>query len=227
MASPDIKICGINSMAALGAALEAGADYVGLVFYPPSPRALELDAAAELAEAARGRTRIVALTVDADDALIDGIMETVRPDVLQLHGGEAPEAASQLRARTGAHVMKALRIATRDDLASLGEWQEAADTILFDARPPKGVGLGLPGGNGVTFDWRLLQDVTLDRPYMLSGGLDAANVAQALTITRAPAIDVSSGVETAPGRKDPALIRAFVAAVRAATQQDSDKGRAA
>jgi len=214
IASLTIKICGLSTPGTLGAALDAGADMVGFVFFAPSPRTLDLAQARDLSERVEGRSAKVALSVDADDALLDGIVEHLRPDILQLHGKETPERLSRLKARYGLPLMKAIHVSGPGDLAILGEYRDAADRILFDARPPKGA--VLPGGNGAAFDWTILQDLDLTRPWMLSGGLDAANVARAVRITRARGVDVSSGVETAPGVKNPELIRAFVTTARAA-----------
>ena len=207
-----VKICGLSTQDTLDAALAAGADMVGLVFFPRSPRNVSLEAAAALASRAAGRATVVALTVDADDATLDAIHATVRPDLWQLHGAETPERVAAVRARPGLPVMKVLGIADAGDLAAIGPYLPVADRLLFDAKPPKGG--ALPGGNGVAFDWSLLAGLDLPRPAMLSGGLDASSVARALAITGLPGVDVSSGVERAPGDKDPARIAAFVAAAR-------------
>jgi phosphoribosylanthranilate isomerase len=208
-----VKICGLSTQDTLDAALAAGVDMVGLVFFPRSPRNVSLEMAAALASRAAGRATVVALTVDADDAALDAIRATVRPDLWQLHGAETPERVAAVRARTGLPVMKVLGIADADDLAAIQPYLEVSDRLLFDAKPPKGAA-ALPGGNGVAFDWSLLAGLDLPRPAMLSGGLDASSVARALTITGLPGVDVSSGVERAPGDKDPARIAAFVAAAR-------------
>jgi phosphoribosylanthranilate isomerase len=207
-----VKICGLSDEEGVDAALEAGADLVGFVFFPPSPRNILPTRAAELAARARGRAEIVALTVAADDAVLDEIVETLRPDVLQLHGKETPERAAAIRARTGRPVMKALGVAARGDLAAASRYD--VDRILLDAKPPRDA--TRPGGNGAAFDWSVLQGFSCPQPWILSGGLDPSNVAAALAATGAAGVDVSSGVERAPGRKDPALIRAFVEAVRRA-----------
>jgi phosphoribosylanthranilate isomerase len=208
-----VKICGLSTRATLDAALAAGADMVGFVFFPASPRHVELGTAAELARAARGRASVVALTVDADDAQLAAIVETIRPDLLQLHGRETPARVAEIKRRFALPVMKALPVATRNDLAALPDYAAVADRILFDARAPKGA--TRPGGLGATFDWTLLQDLELTLPFMVSGGLTADNVADAVAITRAGGVDISSGVESAPGVKDPELIRAFIRAARA------------
>jgi phosphoribosylanthranilate isomerase len=198
----------------MAAALDADADMVGLVMFPPSPRSIDVGKAARLADQARGRAKIVVLLVDPDDALVDRIAAEVRPDVLQLHGNETPARVSAIRARVGKPVMKAIKVRTRDDAIGARAYRSAADLILFDAAPPKDA--DRPGGHGRTFDWALLDGVKDDLDWVLSGGLTAANVAEAVRATRASAVDVSSGVETAPGVKDAELIRAFVAAARAA-----------
>jgi phosphoribosylanthranilate isomerase len=207
-----VKICGIRDREALVAALDAGADDIGLVIFQPSPRNVSLAEARELAALARGRARVVVLTVDADDALLAAIVAEVRPDILQLHGNESPERAALIRKRFGTLVMKAVKVATSEDARHALDFAGAADLILFDARAPKGA--DRPGGHGVPFDWHALDDVKSRVPYMLSGGLTPANVAEAIRATGASAVDVSSGVETAPGVKDPHLIRAFIAAAR-------------
>jgi phosphoribosylanthranilate isomerase len=208
-----VKICGLKTPQALDVALESGADLVGFVFFAPSPRNLGLEAARALGERVKGRAGKVALTVDAvDDKLLD-IVEALKPDMLQLHGKETPERVVQVRTRFGLPVMKALPIAERADLSPIREYALVADRLLFDARPPKEA--TRPGGLGRRFDWRLLASIDPGVPYMLSGGLDAGNVAEALAVTRAPGVDVSTGVESAPGVKDPAKIREFIRAARA------------
>lgn len=208
-----VKICGLSSAPTLEAALEAGADMVGFVFFAPSPRNLSPDQARMLGKQVRGRAQKVALTVDADDATLDAIVDALAPDILQLHGKESPERVRTIRSRFGIPVMKAIGVATRADLDKASAYAGAADTILFDAKPaPEAV---LPGGNGEAFDWSILEGFAADRPWMLSGGLDPTNVGAALTATGAGGVDVSSGVESAPGVKDPAQIAAFLAAVRA------------
>ena len=209
----DIKICGLKTPEAVAAALEGGASHVGFIFFPRSPRNVEARRAARLADAARGRAKIVAVTVDAEDAALDPLVEAVKPDVLQLHGEETPERVQHVRARYGLPVLKALPIRTMEDLARSAAYRGIADRLLFDAKPPEGA--RLPGGNGVAFDWSLLAALDGEVDYMLSGGLDADNVAAALARSRARGIDVSSGVESAPGIKDVARIAAFFEAVRA------------
>ena len=211
--SPLVKICGLSTAASLSAALEAGADMVGFVFFGPSPRNISLSEAAALGSLVKGRAKKVALTVDADDALIDAISRALSPDILQLHGRETPERAAALSARTGKQIMKAIGVRDRADLAGVPAFAEVCDWLLLDAKPPKEA--TRPGGNGRAFDWSILDGFSPGKPWLLSGGLTPANVADALTLTRAPGVDVSSGVESAPGVKDEAAIRAFVAAVRA------------
>ncbi len=211
-----IKICGLTSAAALDAALEGGADMVGFVFFAPSPRHVEPDAARTLGQQAQGRALKVALSVDADDALLGASVEALRPDMLQLHGKESPARVAALKARFGLPVMKAIAIERADDLHAIAPYLGVADYILFDARAPKDA--TRPGGLGQTFDWHVLQNLDPALSFMLSGGLHAENVAEALRITRAPGVDVSSGVERAPGEKDPDKIHAFIRAARAAEQ---------
>jgi phosphoribosylanthranilate isomerase len=208
------KICGLTTADALDAALDARADFVGFVFFPPSPRNVSLDLARDLGTQVNGRSRKVALSVDADDALHAAIVDALAPDILQLHGHEPPERVAALKARFGLPVMKALPVETVADLAAVPAYASVADWILFDARAPKDA--TRPGGLGKPFDWTLLKGLDPGLPFMLSGGLEPGNVGQALAVTRAPAVDVSSGVEVRPGVKDPSRIRAFIRAVRAA-----------
>jgi phosphoribosylanthranilate isomerase len=209
-----VKICGLRSPEALDVALEAGADLVGFVFFAPSPRHLDFVTARMLGERVRGRARKVALSVDADDAWLEASIAALRPDLLQLHGRETAERVAAIRARFGLPVMKALPIECRDDLSALALYAGVADRLLFDARAPREA--TRPGGLGKPFDWRLLENLDVGVPFMLSGGLDADNLIEALRVTRAPGVDVSSGVERAPGEKDPDRIRAFVRAARGA-----------
>jgi len=207
-----VKICGLSTAETLEVALEAGADAVGFVFFPPSPRHLGYDAARALGARVEGRAEKVALSVDADDATLAAAVEALRPDALQLHGKETPARVAAIKQRFGLPVMKAIAVEARGDLAAIADYVGVADRLLFDARAPREA--TRPGGLGKTFDWTVLQNLDLKIPFMLSGGLDASNVAEALRITRAPAVDVSSGVERAPGEKDPDKIRAFVRAAR-------------
>ena len=209
-----VKICGLSTPATLDVALEAGADMVGFVFFPPSPRHLDLARARELGARVQGRAGKVALTVDADDATLGNIVETLRPDLLQLHGKESVARIRDIKQKFGLPVMKAVGVEAAADLAPLPGYAAVADRILFDAHPPKDA--TRPGGLGVPFDWHLLENLALDIPFMLSGGLSAANVQDAVRITRAGGVDVSSGVESAPGVKDVAMIRDFISAARAA-----------
>ena len=209
-----VKICGLKTHEALEAAIAAGAEMAGFVFFLRSPRNISLETARQLGAQARGRISKVALVVDADDVMIAAIVEALRPDMLQLHGNEPPERVAAIRARFGLPVMKAFGIATREDLAAALAQGEAADRLLFDAKPPRDA--AHPGGNGHAFDWPVLSRLESPRPWMLSGGLNADNVAAAIAATGARAVDVSSGVESAPGVKDLARIAAFVANARAA-----------
>jgi phosphoribosylanthranilate isomerase len=206
--SVKVKICGLKTEAALDAALDGGADYVGLVFFPPSPRNVTPEVAAALAARARGRAQIVALAVDPNDALLDTIVASAAPDLIQLHGRETPERAAEVRARWGRPVMKAVPVETAADVQAAARYRAAADLILFDARAP--ADSSRPGGNGAPFDWRSLSGLADELPFVLSGGLTPDNVADAIRITGAAVVDVSSGVESRPGEKDPELIRRFL-----------------
>jgi len=205
-----VKICGLRTLADVQAVADAGAAYFGLNFFPPSPRYVSLDLARSLALAAPVGLAKVALTVDADDATLDAITEAMPLDMLQLHGHETPERVAQVRARYGLPVMKVIGVRDEGDLAPLMEYSLAADQIMIDAKAPKGA--VLPGGNGLPFDWRLVAGRRWLRPWMLAGGLTPANVAEAIRLTGARQVDLASGVESAPGVKDPTLIRAFMAA---------------
>jgi phosphoribosylanthranilate isomerase len=205
-----VKICGLSTPETLDVALDAGADAVGFVFFPPSPRNLSFQVARELGARVNGRAEKVALTVDADDELFEKIIEALKPDTLQLHGHETPQRVAAIRESFGLPVLKVLPIETRADLAAIAPYISVADRLLFDARAPREA--TRPGGLGKPFDWRLLENLDVPIPFMLSGGLHAENVAEALRITRAPGVDVSSGVESAPGVKDPKKIRAFIRA---------------
>jgi phosphoribosylanthranilate isomerase len=209
-----VKICGLKSPDALDAALGAGADLVGFVFFPPSPRNVPVAAARALGERVRGRAGKVALTVDADDAMFEAIVDKLSPDMLQLHGHETPERVGALKKKFGLPVMKAIPVETKADLVAVASYAKVADRLLFDARAPREA--TRPGGLGQTFDWYLLENLQPGIPFMLSGGLDAGNIVEALKITRAPGVDVSSGVERAPGEKDAEKIRKFMRAAREA-----------
>ncbi|TAK46697.1 MAG: phosphoribosylanthranilate isomerase [Xanthobacteraceae bacterium] len=208
-----IKICGLSTPDTLDAALDAGADMVGFVFFRPSPRHLEFAAARALAVRVGDRALKVALTVDADETWLAACIEAVGPGLLQFHGGETPDAVRAMAARCKVPVMKALAVETAADLARVADYRAAADRILFDARAPKDA--TRPGGLGKPFDWHILENLDPGLPFMLSGGLDAGNVGAALGITRPGGVDVSSGVERAPGEKDADKIRAFIRAARA------------
>jgi phosphoribosylanthranilate isomerase len=207
-----VKICGIRTAADLETAVEAGATHCGLVFFPPSPRSLSLDVAAGLAHLGRGRVTMVALTVDADDALLADIAASVAPDMIQLHGKESPERAAEIRGMTKCPVIKAVSVAEARDVEAASAYRGAADLILFDAKPPRNS--VIPGGNGLSFDWSLLAGVKGRMDFALSGGLTPDNVAEAIAATHPVLVDVSSGVETAPGQKNAELIRRFVAAAK-------------
>jgi phosphoribosylanthranilate isomerase len=211
-----VKICGLSTPETLDAALQAGADMVGFVFFPASPRHISLETARELGRQAKGRAIKVALTVDADDTTLANIVETLRPDILQLHGKESVARLRDIKQAFGVQLMKVLAVETPADLAPLAGFAAVADRILFDARAPKGA--TRPGGLGAVFDWHVLENLDLKLPFMVSGGLTADNVAEAVRVTRAGGVDVSSGVERAPGIKDPELIRAFIRAARASEE---------
>ena len=212
-----VKICGLSTTEALDVALEAGADMVGFVFFPPSPRHLAIEAARALGKRVRGRALKVALTVDAGEEFIGAVVEALQPDVLQLHGTESTDRIAAIKQTFGLPVMKALPIAVKGDLGRIARYAGVADRLLFDARAPREA--TRPGGLGKPFDWHLLENLDPGIPFMLSGGLDAGNVGEALRITHAPGVDVSSGVERAPGEKDPDKILAFVRAARDAAAQ--------
>lgn len=209
-----VKICGLTTAETLDAALDGGAAFVGAVLFEKSPRHVEPLHAATLFERARGRARVVAVTVDADDARLTEIALILKPDLIQLHGSETPERAERVRMLTGAGIIKALPIRGHEDFAEAEAWEPFVDHLMFDAKPPEGS--TLPGGVGARFDWTLLADRAFRRPWFLAGGLNPGNVAEALRISGAPLADVSSGVESAPGVKDPALITAFLKAARSA-----------
>ncbi len=210
MTATRVKICGLTDALALDAAVAGGAAYVGFVFFPPSPRSLTPQAAAALAARVPAGRAKVALTVDADDAALDAILATVPIDMLQLHGRESAARVAEVRDRYGLPVMKAVGVADEGDLVALEEAARAADQLLVDAKPPRDA--ALPGGNGLAFDWRLIAGRRWSVPWMLAGGLTASNIVEAVRLTGARQVDVSSGVERAPGQKDPAAIAAFLAA---------------
>ncbi len=210
----EVKVCGVNSPEAMAAAAASGADLVGFVFFPRSPRAVSPGQAAALSAAHPGGPGRVALLVDASDAEIEAVLAAFRPDLLQLHGEETPARCAEIRARFGLPVMKALGIGGREDLARLGAYAPVVDRFLLDARPPPGA--DLPGGNALAFDWGVVAGHPIPRPWLLAGGLTPGNVAEAVRVAGAPGVDVSSGVERARGVKDPARIAAFVAAAKGA-----------
>jgi phosphoribosylanthranilate isomerase len=207
-----VKICGLTSAAAVAHAADAGAAYVGFNFYPPSPRSLELDAARALAEGAPAGVTRVALVVDAEDAFLDRLVATVPLDMLQLHGHESPERVTAIRARTGLPVMKVIGIRDAGDVSRIAEYEAVADQLLIDAKPPRDGDGYLPGGNALSFDWRLIAGRLWARPWLLAGGLTASNVATAIRLTGAEQVDVSSGVESTRGVKDLGKISAFIRA---------------
>ncbi len=209
----EAKICGIKDSSALDAAVTGGARFVGLVFYPRSPRYVSPEAAAALAARAPKRITKVGLTIDADDDTIGKILNQVPLDMLQCHGKEEPERIEQLKMRFGLPVMKAVGIAAEEDVARAGRYEDCADWLLFDAKPPETLPNALPGGNALVFDWNLIAGSDWSKPWMLSGGLNAGNVADAIKVTGARAVDVSSGVEDSPGVKSPERVSAFLNAV--------------
>ena len=211
-----VKICGLTTNEAVDAALDGGADFIGLVFFPRSPRHVDIPTALKLADRARGQAKIVALFVDPDDRVLDNIVDKVQPDYVQLHGDESGPRVREIKQRLHLPVIKAIRVGTAVDAARALRYNESADLILFDSHPPKGA--HLPGGNGQAFDWHALDEVKDKMEFMLSGGLTPDNVEAAITATNAFAVDVSSGVESAPGVKDPQLIRRFLAAVKGTTK---------
>lgn len=210
-----VKICGLSEPETLEAALDAGADMVGFVFFAPSPRHIDLGMAQRLGRQVKDRAAKVALAVDADDATLANIVETLRPDWLQLHGRESVARIRDIKQRFGLPVIKAIAVEGREDLAVVPGYEAVADRILFDARAPKEA--TRPGGLGVPFDWRILEGLDLAKPFVLSGGLNLDNLAQAVRIARPHGVDVSSGVERAPGVKDADMIRAFIGAARGAS----------
>ncbi len=207
-----VKICGLTEPDRVAQAAQLGAAFLGFVFYPPSPRYLDPARARELVSAVPIGTETVGLVVDATDAEIDTLLQAVPLDVLQLHGYETPERVAEIVLRSGCRVIKALRVETAEDLLSVSAFADAADMLLFDAKPPRDA--AWPGGHGLPFDWRLLQSLSLAKPWLLAGGLRTTNLQAAVALTRAPIVDVSSGVESRPGIKDPEKLEAFFAAAR-------------
>jgi len=205
------KICGINDETAMHTAIAGGAHFVGLVFYPPSPRAVEPEDAARLAALVPDGVTRVGLFVDPDDALLERVLTAVALDMIQLHGSETPERCREIRARWNLPVMKAIKVSTSGDIDAAGAYDGAVDWLMFDAKAPKGMKDALPGGNALAFDWTLLAGRDFPVPWMLAGGLEPDNLAEAVRLSGAEVVDVSSGVESAPGRKEPRLIEAFLA----------------
>jgi len=208
------KICGLSTPEAVRAALDGRAAYLGFVFFAKSPRNLTPQAAVRLAEPARGKAKLVAVVVDPDDALLDDLSAVLAPDLIQLHGRETPARAREVAQRTGAGVIKALSVASARDFDAAAAFDGVVEHLMFDAKPPKES--VLPGGVGASFDWPLASGRRFSRPWFLAGGLDPWNVGEAVRVSGAPLVDVSSGVERGPGLKDPALITAFLDAVRRA-----------
>ena len=209
----EVKICGLSTEETVKAAIEAGADLIGFVFFPRSPRNVTIEQASALAAQARGKAKIVALVVDADDALLLAITAGLDPDLIQAHGAETPERIAEIERLTGKPVIKAIKVRDAADIAGAAVFSDVASLILYDAKAPETLGSALPGGNGHAFDWKLL-DGTPRPAFMLAGGLTPGNVAEAIRMTDAPIVDVSSGVESAPGIKDVDLIRKFIEAAK-------------
>ncbi len=213
--SVQVKICGLSTPETMTAAVKAGAAFVGLVFYPPSPRAVTPEEAAALAALVPAGVIKTGLLVDAEDATIEAILKEAPLDLLQLHGSESPERVAAIKARFGLPVMKVVKLRQEGDLEAVAPYLEVANRLLFDAKPPAEMTGALPGGNALAFDWTLLAGKTWPLPWMLAGGLTADNLGRAVAITGAPAVDTSSGVEDAPGKKNPEKIRAFLDAAAA------------
>lgn len=209
------KICGLNDKASIKAAVEGGADFIGMVFFPPSPRAISATLAAELAQDIPARVKKVGLFVDADDALLKHVCDHVALDMLQLHGSESPERVAEISKLTGLPIIKVIKIASRADLAQAKAYEPIVEMLLFDAKAPKSMKNALPGGNGLIFDWTMLKQARFSVDWMLAGGLNKENVSQAVLSSGAKLVDTSSGVEFEPGRKNPAAISEFLQAVNA------------
>ncbi|MEO0369887.1 MAG: phosphoribosylanthranilate isomerase [Pseudomonadota bacterium] len=212
MSSVKVKICGLTAPDHVAEAVAAGADYLGFNFFPRSPRFVDYEAGAALMAAVPQAVQNVALVVNYSDADFDALLSATQPDILQLHGSEPPERVAEVKARTGLPVMKAFGIATAEDLVQIDRYGAVADHLLIDAKPPRGA--DRPGGNAVTFDWSLLAGRPISKPWLLAGGLVPGNVAEAIELTGAAQVDVSSGVESAPAVKDAALMRAFIGAAK-------------
>ena len=214
--SPRVKICGVSTVDVLEAAVSEGASDVGLVFFPRSPRNVSAEQAAALSAAAPADVTVVGLFVDPPDETLERVLSAARLDLLQLHGSESPERVAAIRRRTGKPAMKAIKVAGPDDIAAARRYDGIADRLLFDAKAPSTEGRYMPGGNALTFDWRMLAGLDWPCPWMLSGGLTPETVAEAIRTSGAPGVDVSSGVESAPGVKDTSLIAAFIRAAEGA-----------
>jgi len=213
-----VKICGVTSATAAAQAAAAGAAYLGFNFYPPSPRSLSFAAAAEAVTGVPAGFARVGLVVDAEDGYLDALLEAVPLDMLQLHGSESPERVAAIRARSGLPVMKVVGLRDASDLPAIDTYKHVADQIMVDAKPPRGGEGYLPGGNALSFDWRLIAGRRWPLPWMLAGGLTVENVAEAIRLTGASQVDVASGVESAPGVKDPAKVAAFIRAAGSAAE---------
>ncbi len=210
MSDRGVKICGLNTLETVQAAVDAGADMLGFVFYSGSPRSISPELATEFVKRLPTGVKAVGLFVDPDDAWLEQVLGQVPLDMIQLHGNESPDRVGEIKAYYPLPVIKAVKIGSEDDLADILKYRHRADIILLDAKPPKNVTTMLPGGNGISFDWHLLAELAIPGPWMLSGGLNPENVTEAIEITNAPVVDVSSGVETAPGQKSIELIQNFL-----------------
>ena len=208
------KICGLNTQESVAAAVSGGADFIGIVFYPPSPRYVPPEQAAALIRTLPSSVTSVGLFVDASDDVISESLKSVRLDMLQLHGNESPDRVRELREMFGRKTMKAIKVETAADVEAAGAYDDSADWLLFDANPPKDMTGALPGGNALAFDWHLLEDRSWKKPWMLSGGLNVENVVEAISISGATAVDVSSGVEDRPGFKNPSMIATFLSTIK-------------
>ncbi|HAT87557.1 phosphoribosylanthranilate isomerase [Cohaesibacter gelatinilyticus] len=211
-----VKICGLSTPDTIETGLASGANWIGFVFFPKSPRHVNYGEAKDLVGPVRGKASIVALTVNATDEELKAIDEAINPDIWQLHGSETPERVAEIRQKFGRPVMKALAIRDEADLAPIPDYEAVCDVLLFDAKPPKDMKTELPGGNGISFDWRLIKNLQLKKPFMLSGGLNPDNVAEAIRLTRPQGVDVSSGIESSPGVKDREKIIQFIRAAKEA-----------
>ena len=221
MSDTEIKICGLSNEAAISTAIDGGAHHIGFIFFEKSPRNVSVEKASKLSRFAGSAINKIAVTVNASDGLFDHIVSQTAPDMLQLHGSETPQRVTELKAKYKLPVMKAIAVRTIDDLLKSDAYKTSADRLLFDAKAPDGS--DIPGGNAIAFDWTLLKAIGGDVNYMLSGGLNASNISQALRTTGAKAVDVSSGVESSPGIKDIAKIAAFIKTVKEYDKQHKDK----